>query len=140
MPTQKGESIMKFVRCCYLSTDDKRRFPHQLRDGDAALQLFEALKEARCEHGDLFINWPCETGTTDTSIADFNQLGMKENDILLYHPDLRTDCGPDQPKCDTSINKQYRHVKVTVADLYPGGIGSKVVRGVRAGAGKSLSC
>ena len=74
---------MRFVRFCYLSTDDKRRFPHQLRDGDAALQLFDGLKESRYEHGDLFINWPCEPGVTDTSIADFKKLDMKENDILL---------------------------------------------------------
>jgi hypothetical protein len=34
--------------------------------------------------------------------------------VMRYHPDLRTDCGPDQPKCDSSANKQYRHIKVTV--------------------------
>jgi Ca-activated chloride channel homolog len=34
--------------------------------------------------------------------------------VMRYHPDLKTDCNPDQPKCDPSMNKQYRHVKVTV--------------------------
>jgi VWFA-related protein len=34
--------------------------------------------------------------------------------VMRYHPDLRTDCGPDQPRCDSSANKQYRHIKVTV--------------------------
>jgi Ca-activated chloride channel homolog len=34
--------------------------------------------------------------------------------VMRYHPDLRTDCGPDQPKCDPSQKKQYRHIKVTV--------------------------
>jgi VWFA-related protein len=34
--------------------------------------------------------------------------------VMRYHPDLRTECAPDQPKCDTSRDKQYRHVKVTV--------------------------
>jgi hypothetical protein len=34
--------------------------------------------------------------------------------VMRYHPDLRTDCAPDQPKCDASANKQYRHIKVTV--------------------------
>jgi VWFA-related protein len=34
--------------------------------------------------------------------------------VMRYHPDLKTDCAPDQPKCDTSKDKQYRHIKVTV--------------------------
>jgi len=34
--------------------------------------------------------------------------------VMRYHPDLKTDCAPEQPKCDTSRDKQYRHVKVTV--------------------------
>ncbi len=34
--------------------------------------------------------------------------------VLRYHPDLRTECDPEHPKCDTTIEKQYRHVKVTV--------------------------
>jgi Ca-activated chloride channel homolog len=34
--------------------------------------------------------------------------------VMRYHPDLKTDCGPEQPKCDSSMDKQYRHVKVTV--------------------------
>lgn len=89
---------MKFVRFCYLSADDKRRFPHQVRDGDAALQLFDALRDLGYEHGDLFINWPCEPGTADTSIADFTRLHMDENDLLLLttRPPLTDE--PDQQK------------------------------------------
>ena len=34
--------------------------------------------------------------------------------VMRYHPDLKTDCTPDQPKCDTSRDKQFRHIKVTV--------------------------
>lgn len=34
--------------------------------------------------------------------------------VMRYHPDLKTDCLPDQPKCDTSRDKQFRHIKVTV--------------------------
>jgi VWFA-related protein len=34
--------------------------------------------------------------------------------VMRYHPDLKTDCAPDQPKCDTSRDKQFRHIKVTV--------------------------
>jgi len=34
--------------------------------------------------------------------------------VMRYHPDLKTDCNLDQPKCDTSKDKQYRHIKVTV--------------------------
>lgn len=34
--------------------------------------------------------------------------------VMRYHPDLRTDCPPEQPKCDSSRDKQYRHIKVTV--------------------------
>ena len=34
--------------------------------------------------------------------------------VMRYHPDLKTDCPPDQPKCDSAKDKQYRHIKVTV--------------------------
>ncbi len=34
--------------------------------------------------------------------------------VMRYHPDLQSDCPPDQVKCDTSADKQYRHIKVTV--------------------------
>lgn len=34
--------------------------------------------------------------------------------VIRYHPDLQTECDPEHPKCDTSQNKTYRHVKVTV--------------------------
>jgi Ca-activated chloride channel family protein len=34
--------------------------------------------------------------------------------VMRYHPDLKSDCGPDQPKCDNSADKQFRHIKVTV--------------------------
>lgn len=34
--------------------------------------------------------------------------------VMRYHPDLKTDCSPEQAKCDTSRDKQYRHIKVTV--------------------------
>ena len=89
---------MKFVRFCYLSPDDKRRFPHQIRDGDAALQLVDALRNLGYEYGDLFINWPHESGTADTSIADFARLDMDENDVLLLttRPPLTDE--PDQQK------------------------------------------
>jgi hypothetical protein len=34
--------------------------------------------------------------------------------VVRYHPDLQTECDPDHPKCDTSMDKKYRHIKVTV--------------------------
>lgn len=34
--------------------------------------------------------------------------------VIRYHPDLQSECDVDHPKCDTSANKQYRHIKVTV--------------------------
>jgi VWFA-related protein len=35
--------------------------------------------------------------------------------VMRYHPDLRTDCTPAQPKCDPSADKVLRHIKVTVS-------------------------
>lgn len=34
--------------------------------------------------------------------------------VVRYHPDLETECDPEHPKCNTSKDKQYRHIKVTV--------------------------
>jgi len=74
---------MKFVRFCYLSSDDRRRFPHQIRDGDAALELFESLRLLKFEHGGILINWPFTDGIIDTSMTDFVSLNMGESDVLL---------------------------------------------------------
>lgn len=74
---------MRYIRWCYLSADDRRRFPHQLRDGDAALELFETLNRLKFNYGGVFINWPFPKGVLDTSMADLESLGMNESDILL---------------------------------------------------------
>ncbi len=34
--------------------------------------------------------------------------------IMRYHPDLQTDCPPEQVKCESTADKQYRRIKVTV--------------------------
>ena len=34
--------------------------------------------------------------------------------VMRYHPDLRTDCPPEQTKCESAADKQYRHIKVSV--------------------------
>ena len=34
--------------------------------------------------------------------------------VMRYHPDFRSDCPPGQAKCESSVDKQYRHIKVTV--------------------------
>ena len=34
--------------------------------------------------------------------------------VMRYHPDLKNECPPDQPHCDTTENRQYRRIKVTV--------------------------
>jgi Ca-activated chloride channel family protein len=34
--------------------------------------------------------------------------------VMRYHPDLKPDCAPDQPKCVSGVDSTYRHIKVTV--------------------------
>src|SRR5438552_13073115 len=90
---------MKCVRFCYLSSDDRRRLPHQLRDGDAALELFETLKWLKFDYDGVFINWPFGTNIPDTSMSDFKSLGMNESDLLLLttRPPLTDTCKNKKP-------------------------------------------
>src|SRR5215467_14386514 len=75
----------RFVRFCYLSNNpsDRRLLPHQLRDGDAVVEVFEALRQLGFEYGGTFINWPYPHGVTDTSVNDLGQFGLGESDLLL---------------------------------------------------------
>ena len=80
-------SKQRVVRFCYLSSDSRhkgRRYQHQLRDGDAAIELMPILASLGYEYGGVFINWPKpEPPAIDTSIADFEKLQLGESDIVL---------------------------------------------------------
>src|ERR1700688_1041823 len=75
----------KFVRFCYLSNNpgDRRLLPHQLRDGDAVVEVFDALRRSGFEYGGSFINWPYPHGVNDTSVEDLSQFALRESDLLL---------------------------------------------------------
>ncbi len=98
-------SKQRFVRFCYLSSDSRhkgRRYQHQLRDGDAAVELMPAFASLGYEYGGVFINWPKpDFPAVDTSIADFGKLQLGESDILLLttRPPIDDDEGGWKPLC-----------------------------------------
>jgi len=74
----------RVVRFCYPSNEShgRNRYSHQLRDGDAVIELMPALESLGCEYEGVFINWPCPP-TEDKSLSDFDILNLNESDILL---------------------------------------------------------
>lgn len=107
----EGQDLMRFVRFCYLSHDNKRRFPHQLRDGDAALELFETLKELKFNYGGVLINWPFPDGVPDTSMERLKSLDVNKSDILLLttRPPLH-DKDPEKKKLRESGEELERKI------------------------------
>lgn len=77
-------SKARFFRFCYPSNQPqgRPRYPHQLRDGDAAVELMPALASLGFEYGGVFINWR-RSPAEDTSRSDFEALHLTESDILL---------------------------------------------------------
>lgn len=75
----------RLIRFCYLSNEPhgRHRYPHQLRDGDAAIEILPALQALGFEYDGIFINWPGLPTAADTSLRDFESLGLDESDVLL---------------------------------------------------------
>jgi hypothetical protein len=83
---EQFSKLPRFNRFCYTSPEthySRRLLPYQLRDGDAALEFFEALRALGFRYGHVFINWPLRRGEEDTSLATFRELQMTERELLL---------------------------------------------------------
>jgi hypothetical protein len=74
----------KFYRFAYYSTPEKRDrslLLHQLRDGDAALELSEVLRELGYQYGGLLLNYP----GTSTKRRHVNSDFLTPNDLLVLN-------------------------------------------------------
>jgi len=75
-------SRKQFFRFSYHVPRKKGRpsLPHQLRDGDAALELSEVLRAQGYEYGEVILNYPAEDETVSITVDD---TFLTSSDLLL---------------------------------------------------------
>ncbi|MBZ5530397.1 MAG: hypothetical protein LAO20_03105 [Acidobacteriia bacterium] len=90
---------MKFVHFSYLATPGVAALrPHELRDGDAFVELSHALTKLGHEYGGLIINHPEERGQQDSSLKNVYQMSAHDFLVLTTRPPLNDRPVVGQPK------------------------------------------
>lgn len=108
--------MRKFVRFCYLSNDPHGRplRPHQLRDESVVIELYDQLKLSGLDYGGVFLNWTYPHLTADNSLAEFAELKLGEQDVLLLttRPPMDDEYGEMHPLVKTNSELETEIFKV----------------------------
>lgn len=80
---------MRFLHFSYLATAGAAPLrPHELRDGNAFVELSHALVKLGHDYGGLVINYPQKAGQADSSLMGIRGLSTKDFLVLTTRPPL----------------------------------------------------